>query len=356
MSPRLTVLLFALAVCAAPFACGSTEGSSSRRVFEAVAKQGHGVRFSATPRPGVGTHVVLVAGDEEYRSEETLPALAKLLARRHGFTCTVLFSMADDGLTIDPDARGRLPGLEALDDADVLVLFTRFRELPDADMRHLVDYVESGKPVLGLRTATHAFAYADDSSSAYAHWGWNSRDWPGGFGKQVLGETWVAHHGRHGSESTRGVPDPRAAEHPILRGVHTLWGPTDVYAVRPLPDDATVLVRGAVLDGMSRDAEPVSDGRNAPMMPLVWTRERALPGGGTQHVVTSTIGAAVDFADEGVRRVLVNSVFWLAGLESGITPELDVRTVGDFEPTMFGFGGALPDTTLMDHAGPRARD
>jgi len=352
MSRRLTLLLLALGACVVGAACAH----GTHRVFEAVAKQDRGVRYRGTPGPGVGTHVVLVAGDEEYRSEETLPALAKLLARRHGFTCTVLFSMADDGLRIDPDARGRIPGLDALDDADVLVLFTRFRALPDDDMRHLVDFVESGKPVLGIRTATHAFAYDGDAASAYADWSWDSTAWPGGFGKQVLGETWVAHHGRHGSESTRGVVEPGAAGHPILRGVDTLWGPTDVYAVRTLPDDATVLVRGAVLDGMSRDNQPVTDGRNAPMMPLVWTRERALPSGGTQRVVTSTLGASVDFADAGVRRVLVNAVFWLAGLESAITPELDVRPVGDFEPTMFGFGGALPDTTLMDHAGPRPRD
>ncbi|GJM20620.1 MAG: hypothetical protein DHS20C15_05350 [Planctomycetota bacterium] len=347
MSRTLVSLLALLSACLAGPACSgrictlSPRPVSTTTSFEAVAETGKGLRFRGTPGPGRDTHIVFLAGDEEYRSEETLPTLAKLLAKRHGFTCTVLFAMDADNEFIDPDASGNIPGLEVLEHADALVLFTRFRRLPDADMQHIVDFVESGRPLLGLRTATHAFAYEDDSSSEYAHWSWNNSAWPGGFGKQVLGETWVAHHGRHGSESTRGLVEPSAAGHPILRGVDTLWGPTDVYAIRQLPADATVLVRGAVLDGMTRDSEPVNDARNAPMMPIVWTRARALDNGQTQRVVASTLGASVDFADEGVRRVLVNACFWIAGLESKITPDLDVRTVGDFEPTMFGFGNAV---------------
>src|SRR5688572_5306802 len=92
--------------------------------------------------PGAGKHVVLVAGDEEYRSEEALPQLARILSVHHGFRCTVLFSIDPATGAIDPDQRGSIPGLEALDTADLAVLFTRFRRLPDADMKHLVDYVE----------------------------------------------------------------------------------------------------------------------------------------------------------------------------------------------------------------------
>lgn len=306
--------------------------------------------FVGTRGLGVGKHVVLVAGDEEYRSEETLPALAKILAAWHGFRCTVLFSLDETDTFIDPDARGNIPGLAALDDADLLVIFTRFRRLPDADMKHLVDYVESGRPLLGIRTATHAFAYEGDSTSPYAHWGWNSADWDGGFGRQILGETWVAHHGRHGSESTRGVIPDVVASHPILRGVDTLWGPTDVYAIRNLPRDAQVLVRGAVLDSMSPDGAIIDDARNDPMMPIVWTRRRVLADGSVQRIVGSTIGASVDFADEGVRRTLVNACYWLAGLEDGIAAISDVRLVGDFKPTMFGFGGAVKGLRPSDHA------
>src|SRR5215204_2081815 len=107
--------------------------------------------------PGKGKHVVLISGDEEYRSEEMLPQLARILAKHHGFKCTVLFAINPMDGTIDPNRNDNIPGLEALKSADLMVLFTRFRKLPDEQMKHIVEYVESGKPVTGLRTATHAF-------------------------------------------------------------------------------------------------------------------------------------------------------------------------------------------------------
>ena len=107
--------------------------------------------------PGKGKHIVLVSGDEEYRSEEALPQLGKILARRHGFKCTVLFAVDPATGTIDPNNRHNIPGLEALRTADLMILFMRFRDLPDEQMRHIVEYVDAGKPILGIRTATHAF-------------------------------------------------------------------------------------------------------------------------------------------------------------------------------------------------------
>src|SRR5216110_264248 len=105
--------------------------------------------------PGQGKHIVLISGDQEYRSEETIPQLAKILATRHGFKCTVLFTLDKDG-TINPTVNN-VPGLEALKSADLMVIFTRFLNLPDDQMQHVVDYVAAGKPVVGLRTSTHAF-------------------------------------------------------------------------------------------------------------------------------------------------------------------------------------------------------
>ena len=99
----------------------------------------------------------MVSGDEEYRSEQALPQLAKILSVRHGFECTVLFAIDAKNGTINPEQRDNIPGLEALDRADLMVIFTRFRDLPDAQMKHIVDYVESGRPIVALRTATHAF-------------------------------------------------------------------------------------------------------------------------------------------------------------------------------------------------------
>ena len=156
--------------------------------------------------PGHGKHIVLVSGDEEYRSEEGLPQLAKILAQRHGFKCTVLFSIDPQDGTINPNQSHNIPGLEALRTADLMVILTRFRDLPDDQMRFIVDYVESGRPVVGLRTATHAFA--PKPGTTFARYGWQSKEWDGGFGRHVLGETWINHHGHHGRQSTRGIIAP----------------------------------------------------------------------------------------------------------------------------------------------------
>ena len=100
---------------------------------------------------------------------------------------------------------------------------------------------------MGLRTSTHAFSYRRNTKSPYAHYHHSSREWPGGFGQQVLGETWINHHGHHGRESTRGVVNKRLADHPILKGVADVWGPTDVYGIRNLPENARVLLYGQVV-------------------------------------------------------------------------------------------------------------
>src|SRR5262249_53350950 len=144
-----------------------------------------------------------------------------------------------------------IPGLEALKTADLMVVFLRFRNLPDEQMKHFVDYVEAGKPVVGLRTATHAFNIP--AGKTYSKYSYNNKAWDGGFGRQVLGETWVNHHGAHGKESTRGLIAKGQEGHPIVRGIKDgdVWGPTDVYTVKlPLPGDSRPLVMGQVLKGM----------------------------------------------------------------------------------------------------------
>src|SRR3569832_400646 len=118
--------------------------------------------------PGRGKRIVLVSGDEEYRSEQALPQLARILAERHGFDCTVLFAIDPKDGTINPNYQSNIPGLETLDSADLLILLTRFRDLPDAQMKHFVNYVESGRPIVALRTATHAFELK--TSKTYARY------------------------------------------------------------------------------------------------------------------------------------------------------------------------------------------
>lgn len=288
--------------------------------------------------PGKGKHIVFLSGDEEYRSEEALPMLAKILAARHGFKCTVLFAINPTDHTIDPVTLTNIPGMEALDSADVCVMALRFRELPDAQMKHFVDYLDSGKPVIGLRTSTHAFQYLLNRQSPYAQYDWRNQEWPGGFGQQVLGETWVSHHGEHGKESTRGVMQAANRNHPVLRGVEDIWCPTDVYTVAHLPAEATVLVRGEVLSGMKSTDAPVGGAKNQPMMPVVWVRDYTGPRGKVSKICTTTMGAAVDLENEGLRRLLVNACYWAAGLEAELPARADVRYVGEYKPDWFGFG------------------
>jgi hypothetical protein len=290
--------------------------------------------------PGRGKHVVLLAGDEEYRSEEMLPHLARILAERHGFKCTVVFSLSSQG-EIDPNEQRNQPGIEALSSADLCIMMLRFRQWPDEQMAHFVDYYLGGKPILALRTSTHAFDYAPDSPSRYRKYSWRSSEWPGGFGKQVLGETWVSHWGDHGTQATRGH---RALEHPVLRGVEDVFGPTDVYEAAP-PADAEIVMRGEVVAGMQhgdgaaagrkKTASGQEQGINDPMMPIVWVRRPVNEAGTRNTVLTCTMGAATDFVSPGFRRLLVNGTYWLLGMP--VPPSANVDLVGTFEPTGFGF-------------------
>jgi glucose/arabinose dehydrogenase/azurin len=294
--------------------------------------------FEGKSGPGRGKHIVFLSGDEEYRSEESLPQMAKILAERHGFKCTVLFAIDPAKGTIDPKITTNLPGAEALDSADAIVMALRFREWPDAQMKHFVDAYLAGKPIIALRTSTHAFNYGNNSASPYAKFSWNSKVWPGGFGRQVLGETWVAHHGAHKQEATRGIIEPSAANDVILRGVSEIFGNTDVYTANP-PQDVKILVRGQVLKGMNPTDPPVEGKKNEPMQPVIWTRLHKNESGKTNKILCTTMGAATDLLNEGLRRLLVNAVYWGAGLE--VPAKADVSLVGDYQPTMYGFDGYI---------------
>jgi type 1 glutamine amidotransferase len=299
--------------------------------------------------PGKGKHIVLVSGDEEYRSEEALPQLAKILASRHGFKCTVLFAIDPRDGTINPIIRDNIPGLEALDTADLMIIFTRFRDLPDEQMKHIVDYVDSGRPIIGMRTATHAFDFKDNKT--YAKYTWNSKEWRGGFGRQVLGETWVDHHGQHGKQSTRGLIASGAETHPILRGLKSgdIWCPTDVYAVNlPLPGDSKPLVLGQVLQGMKPGDEPVAGKQNEPMMPVAWMKSYTGASGKTARVFATTMGASQDLESEGLRRLLVNAAYWSMGMEDKIPEKTQVDLVGEYKPLPFKFDGAAKGLKPLD--------
>lgn len=300
-------------------------------------------------------HIVLIAGDEEYRSEEALPQLARILSEHHGFRCTVLLPIDPETGEVDPKTPDNIPGLEALETADLMILFTRFRALPDDQMEQIDRYLRRGGPVIGLRTATHAFSFPEESRWHHYSDGYSGEkaEWTGGFGRLVLGEKWISHHGRHKHESTRGIVAESGRGHPVTRGIEDgdIWGSTDVYTVRlPLPGDSSVLVLGQVLArrgeydetdldfGMRPDDGPPVAEKNDPMMPIAWTRSYRLPGGAPGRAFTSTIGSSTDLLNEGVRRLWVNAVYWALGLEEAIPEEgTKVDLVGDYRPSQYGF-------------------
>jgi Trehalose utilisation len=315
-----------------------------------------GVTYHGVHGPGAGKHVVLVAGDDgEYHSEEALPALAKILAVREGFTCTVLFSINPDDGTIDPREKRNIPGLEALRTADLLILFMRWSDLPDEQMKYFVDYFESGRPILALRTGTHPFAFK--TSKTYERWSWNSviPGWEGGFGRKVLGETWVAHHGHHGQQSTRALFAPGAETSPILRGIADgeIWAPSDTYEVRlPMPGACKPILLGSVLSWIGPDSEPVPGKTNDPMMPVAWTNAFTTETGRTARIFTTTMGAADDLESEPLRRLLVNAAYWTMGMETQIPKKADVAFVGRYDPHSFMAGvytaGVKPSDLALD--------
>ncbi|MCZ2343361.1 MAG: ThuA domain-containing protein [Bacteroidales bacterium] len=309
------------------------------------------VTFPGGEGSGKGKQIVLISGDEEYRSEEALTQLAKILARHHGFTCTVLFAIDPKDGTVNPNITDNIPGLEKLQSADLMVVFLRFRNLPDAQMQHIAQYLQAGKPVVGLRTATHAFNLKGPTYKKYT-WTSKEKGYEGGFGKQVLGETWVAHHGAHGKEGTRGIPAPGQEGHAILKGIApgSIFGTTDVYAVHlPLPGDSQPIVLGEVTQTLDPKSEAVTGKKNNPMMPVAWTKTYTADSGKVGRVFTTTMGASQDLQAEGTRRMLVNGCYWALGLEKAIPARSDVSIVGEFKPSPFRHNGFTQGMKPQDY-------
>ena len=276
-------------------------------------------------------HIVLIAGDQEYRSEESIPALAKILETRHGFQCTVLYSINRKTGAIDPSTMDNIPGLEALRTADLMILFTRFLELPDNQMKEIIDYTNSGRPIVGLRTATHAFNYKKRLDSPYAKYGAQNKD--GGYGRQVMGETWIAHYGAHQKESTRGVIVGGMQDHPILRGVGDIWGESDVYEITSLSGDSQPLVQGQVLLGM-QPSSPSDPSKK--QMPIAWIKTYIGETEKNDRVFMTTMGHVMDFKNEGFRRLVVNACYWAMGMEDKISAKSSVDFVGEYKPSSIG--------------------
>jgi len=305
--------------------------------------------YEGTSGIGKGKHIVFIASDHEYRGEETCPAIARILAHRYGFKCTVLFGLDDNG-HIKPGS-SKIPGMEALDKADMMFLFLRFLAPDDASMEHFISYVNRGGPILGLRTTTHGF---NGLKGKYSKYNYNSRDkgYDWGFGRQVLGETWrpregAGHYGRNHKYSTRMFVVPEQKNHPVMRGVKDMHAMAGAYSAVPI-EGSVILGKNQVLDSMKPDGKPIP---NKPPSPSIWVRTYKSASGKEGRVFTSTQGASEDIISEGVRRCIINGVFWCMGLEENIKANMDVAFVGPYQPTTFSFGGGRKKVKPTDLAG-----
>ncbi|MFT5413291.1 MAG: hypothetical protein ACI9NC_006045 [Verrucomicrobiales bacterium] len=297
--------------------------------------------YKGADGPGKGKHIVLIAADQEYRSEQSLPMLARLLAAKHGFDCTVLFGVNEQGL-VDPTMpvypkKGEeeafkshnIPGLEHLETADLVIFKPRLLTLPEEQKEQIVKYLESGKPIIGLRTANHGFR----GSLPYKINGKNVR-----FGDDILGGAFRGHHGNWHADSTRGIVIEEAKDHPILIGVEDVWGPSDVYRTYPegqgLPDGCVPLLMGQPLLG--RQPEDKANPKKIPL-PIAWTKAWTGNQGKTARVFHLTMGSARDFQSAGVRRLTINAAYWCMHLEKEISADRSVEIQGPYAPKASGF-------------------
>jgi len=315
--------------------------------YQPAADNPHLVVYQGDRGPGAGKHIVWLAGDHEYRGEESLPALARIMARHYGFKSSVFLTTDPKTGFIEPGS-SNIAGLEALKTADLLVVFLRFQDFPDTEMQHVVDYLDRGGPVVGFRTATHAFQIKRPDAK-FLKYTWNNRspEFTGGFGRQILGETWVSHYGRNHQQSSRVVIEPGAATHPILRGVKDVWVQSGGYTADPMPG-SEILARGQILNGMTPDAPAAPDKQQ---YPVVWHRTYRGASGKDGRVFTTTHGASEDLLNDGFRRMAVNAVLWTAGLESAIAADGKIDLVGPYRPSTFSFGGFVKGVKPADLAG-----
>lgn len=284
--------------------------------------------------------------DHEYRSEETCPALARILAKHHGFKCTVVFGVDDEGHI--KAGSSKIKGLEALKDADLFFIFARFLNPPDDQMAAIQSYIERGGPVGGLRTSSHAFKMPDKATYAKHSFKSKDQDFELGFGHQILGNTWVGHYGKNHSQGTRIQIVPEQKDHVILKGVQdNAFAHAGAYVGKPR-EGFTVLVKSQPLMSMKPDSYPDP---KKPAMPCSWTRHYEDKSGNKHRVFHSTQGASEDILDENYRRLVINGTFWALGMEQSITPDLKISFVGPYQPTTFSFDGCVPGVKPSDLSG-----
>ncbi|NHF61183.1 ThuA domain-containing protein [Flavobacteriaceae bacterium TP-CH-4] len=278
-------------------------------------------------------HIVFVTGDEEYRSEESMPMLARLARRELDARVTVCYALDSAGY-IAPNRTDHIEGLEALETADLMVIFTRFRTLPENERTYITDYVESGKPIVGFRTATHAFRYENDSTLLY----WND-EWP----TKVFGQQWITHHGHFddGAHPLTQVTKIKGTDHPILNGFEPVQTYSWLYHVDggdwKLYGDSDPLLQGTSLKSKH---EMEGNLQKYPLTnPVAWAKSYTGSAGKKARVFFTTLGHPYDFKLPEMRRLALNGIFWALGREDAI-PEngTNVSLDAPYEPNNSGFG------------------
>ena len=279
-------------------------------------------------------YIVFVTGDEEYRSEESMRMLADLAKRELGARVRVCYAIDSTGI-IDPNRNDHIEGLAALDSADLMVLFTRWRNLPKEESDHITRYADSGKPMVGFRTTTHAFKILEDSSRHHLN-----NDWP----TEVFGQQWIVHHGHFDDGAyplTRVSINAENAEHPILTGVDTFRAYSWLYHVDGGDWTLNAPADTRLLTGHSLKSKQETAGKldEYPMtQPLAWTKTHTGAAGEPARVFFTTLGHPYDFKNENMRRLALNGIYWALERESEIADIASVRPVQAYEPNNSGFG------------------
>jgi type 1 glutamine amidotransferase len=227
------------------------------------------------------TTVVFLAGEGEYESDRTMRAIADDYRKHLGVD--VVYKTPDTLVDMGVFPPSSFGDLSALADADLLVVYTRWRQLPDAEMQAIVEYIEKGGNIIGVRTSTHAFHYPEDSQWSK----WNDR-----FGRDVLGSPWIRHHGH---SSSTDVSWYRESGHPILEGVPREFHSASWLYTTDLLPDAEPILWGVPVDP---ENEPVPAA-------FAWVREN-----GDQRIVYTNMGHQADFDDPITHTFFLNAARW----------------------------------------------
>lgn len=214
--------------------------------------------------------IVFIAGEYEYHSKETLPPFAAELEKE--------FDVATVVLQRPEDAKVQsIPGLEKLEDADLAVLFVRRMTLPENELAEIRKFLKAGKPLVALRTSSHAFE------------NWKE------FDQEVLGGNYQGHHGNKLKTTVSVVEE--AKDDPLLRGVTGFVSDGSLYKTSPLRPGCKVLLMGQV-EGHPAEA-------------VAWTRENK-----DARVFYTSLGHPNDFREESFRRLVRSGIEW--GLQKSL--------------------------------------